>query len=129
MKTISINYDFYELPREFDSLEDFVGYLEQQKSMFIKLKQFQTNECVFPYLVAEDVKDIYLNISRMDMIKEEDATVLTRAEYDSRLKRLVAEKCIHCSHYSEACEGDNLNGHRDSISLDGACPMFDEKDE
>ncbi len=72
---------------------------------------------------------VYLNISKMDIISEEDATVLTRAEYDCRLKQVVAEKCVHCSRYSEDCEDDDLHGHRGMISLDGVCCMFDKIEE
>ncbi len=129
MKIVSIGYDYYELPNGIGSLEDFIKFIERQKGIFIKLKQFQTDECVFPYLVAEDVKDVYLNISKMDIISEEDATILTRVEYDCRLKKVVAEKCIHCSRYSEDCECDNLDGHRGTISLDGFCTLFDKVEE
>lgn len=129
MKILSINFDYYELPSGMDSVEQFIEHIEKQKSMFVKLKQFLVGECIFPYLVAEDVKEVYLNTTQIDVISEEDATVLTRAEYDSRLKEVVTEKCVNCSNYMGNCETDDLEGHRGMMSLDGACYMFEKLGE
>ncbi len=124
MKILSIDYDYYEYPQNINSLEEFIRLLETSNSAFIKLTQFQTENCCYPYFVKEDVSEIYLNISKMDHIQEEEVTVLTREVYDARLRKIVASKCVHCEQYSEDCEGDNLTGHRSMISLDGECSMF-----
>ncbi len=127
MKILNIDYDFFKYPDGINSIDEFIDYLEDSDSYFIKLTQLVADNCRFPYFVEEDVKELYLGIPNITKIIEVQATILPRAEYEERLKKIVAEKCVHCENYTEDCEGDNLKGHRDTITLDGDCYIFREK--
>ena len=128
MLVLHINYDYYKLPQSILSLEGFIQYANQHYSSFIPLIQYQTNNCTFPYLIAEEVKTVYVNVAKVEQICAEEATIIpTRKEYDDRLKCIVREKCMNCQHYEEDANGDNLSGHRDKLTLDGECWMYEKK--
>lgn len=127
MKVLNIDYDFYQFPDEISTIEEFVKHITENYHSFIQLVQFQTENCNFPYFIKEDTKTVYLNISQIEHISEADATVLCRLDYDSRLERVVQEKCIDCVHYDEDSNSDNLKGHRDKLSLDGECWGYEKK--
>lgn len=91
------------------------------------MMQYQTANCVFPYLIEEDVKTVYVNVAKMREICVEEATILNRETYDSRLKRVIQQKCMDCIHYEEDLEGDNAQGHRERLSLDGECWGYEKK--
>ena len=82
-----------------------------------------------PYLIKDDVKTVYLNVSKIESVNEAEIDVLSREEYDARLKEVVAEKCVDCEYYTEDTKGDNLKGHREKLSLDGECRYYKKKSE
>ena len=127
MKILEIDYDYYQIPEGMESAADFVAYANAHYSSFVKLKMFQTENCVFPYLIAEETMEIYLNIGEMEKIKEVDATILTKAEYEARLPQVVQSKCLTCAYYEEDLDGDNMKGHRSKLSLDGECWSYQKK--
>lgn len=128
MKVLDLDYSYYYYPQGIDGLDEFVEYANKHYDSFIKLKCFETEKCVFPYLISDHTKDIYVNVASLGKISEVEVTVLSASEYDARLKQVVAEKCIDCVHYKEETEGDNLKGHRDRISLDGECWGYEKKE-
>ena len=124
MKLLEIDYDCYQFPQGITSLSDFAKMLNENYQSFIPLVQYQTENCVFPYFVAEDTKTVYINIAEIEKVSETEATILPRWEYDSRLRKIVKEKCTDCVHYEE---GDNLEGHREKMSLNGECNWYTKK--
>ena len=50
------------------------------------MTRFETEKCAFPYFVAEDVKDVYVNVAAMGKITEEEATILDRVTYNKHLE-------------------------------------------
>lgn len=127
MKILEIDFDLYQFPKQISSLEEFMQYATKNYNSFIPMVQYQTENCVFPYLIEEDVKTVYLNVAKMDKICVEDATVLCREEYNARLEKVIKQKCVSCEYYEEDCEGDNIQGHGDMISLDGECLRYEKK--
>lgn len=127
MKVLEIDFEYYYYPEGISCIEDFIAYANAHYSSFIALTRFETHDCFYPYLVEEDTKEYYVNISFIGKIREADATILSRAEYDARLGQVVKNKCVNCTHYEENLEGDNLTGHRDKLSLDGECWMFEKR--
>ena len=121
MKVLEIDYDYYYYPNDISCLDEFVSYANENYNSFIKMKKFDTNNCVFPYFISEETKDIYLNIAKIETIGEVDVTILCKLDYDARLEQVVTKKCLDCIHYEDDMEGDNLKGHRDKLSLDGEC--------
>lgn len=126
MKVLRIDYEYYQYPEGIDSFSDFLQYLNENYAKFIPFVHFLEDNCIQPYFVQEDVRTVYLNISRINAVSEAEVTVLSRKEYDERLKKVVASKCVGCAKYEEDSQGDNLKGHRDHISLDGECIFYEK---
>lgn len=125
MKLLKIDYNYYCYPSGIDSLEELQKYLNANHASFIRLTTYKEEECVFPYLVKEGTDTVLLNISNISSVQEVDATILSRKEYDERLRHVVMERCVNCENYEDhSNDGDNLRGHRSNISLDGACFLF-----
>ena len=128
MKVITTDgYPRYKYPDGIESLEDFISMINSNRQPFIRMQQFDEDNCVYPFLVEEDVKIGYVNFMRISEIHEEEVTLLSRDEYDLRLEKCVRGKCIECVHYREDC-ADLLHGHRNMICLDGTCHGFMKKD-
>ena len=128
MLVLKIDYDYYKLPQTISTIEAFLSYVNEHYHTFIPLIQYQTANCAFPYLIEEETKTVYVNVAGMEQIYAEEATIIsTRKEYDDRLKHVVHEKCIHCKHYEEDACGDNLSGHRDKLTLDGECWLYEKE--
>lgn len=129
MKGIRINYgDFYEFPEGITSIDEFVGYINEHYHSFIKLKEFLTNNCCEPYFIESEWEWKYLNVAEIRYVRECEMHFLSKEEYESRLAEVVLQKCINCKHYEEDFLGDNLEGHRTMISLDGECSGFERKE-
>lgn len=118
-------------PDGINSIDDFIEYVNDNITSFIPMTELVTKDCVYPYLVEEDTMVRYINMSLVKSILEDDVEILSRFEYDERLKDLQEEICIHCMNYSENLDpdADNLEGHRDEMRLDGFCPNFQPIDD
>ncbi|MCH5190978.1 MAG: hypothetical protein J1F23_02305 [Oscillospiraceae bacterium] len=128
MIVLKIDYDYYKFPQTISTVEAFISYVNEHYHTFIPLIQYQTVNCAFPYLIEEESKTVYVNVAGMEQIYTEEATVIpTRKEYDDRLKRIIQEKCKSCKHYEEDADGDDLSGHRDKLTLDGECWMYEKE--
>lgn len=128
MKVIKIGYDYYKYPEGMDDVASFCQSLNDGK-LFRPMTLYLRDNCVFPYLVEEDTKEIHINFSCVGAFYEEEATVLSREEYDHRLKLLMKEICVNCADYVENPLGDNMSGHRDKMCLDGNCDHFVPKEK
>ena len=126
MKVLNVGYTRYMYPRDVNSLEAFVALVNGREQSFMPLQQFDEERCVFPFLIVEDCKTVYVNCMNVSEIFEEEATLLNRAEYERRLEACVQETCVSCAHYQEDLD-DNLHGHRAKLCLDGTCGWFDRK--
>lgn len=127
MKILDIDYDYYYYPQDISCIDDFIEYANGHYNYFIKLTRFETENCTFPYFISEETKEVYVNIATIGKITEAEVTVLSRRDYDVRLEQVVKNKCIDCVHYEEDTVGDNLQGHREKISLDGECWAYEKK--
>lgn len=120
---------YCEYPDGINSIETFVKYMNENYNSFIKLVRYKLDNCVEPYFIAEEKETVYLNVSSLVSVSEFECTVLPKEEYERRLQAVVSEKCVHCQNYVECEDGDNLMNHRDTISLDGKCCMFEPKED
>lgn len=121
MKVLSTNYSKYKYPENITSLSDFVDFINQNENKFIRMELFDEENCVFPFLVAEDTKTEYVNFSNVPYIFEEEATILCRTDYDKRLNECIEARCTSCEHYEEDILSDNDSGYKGRLSLDGTC--------
>jgi len=129
MKILEIDYDYYYYPDNITCIKDFIDSVNERYNSFIELTQFETENCVFPYLIKEDTTQVYINVANLNKIQEVEATVLCRSDYEAQLTQVVKNKCIDCINYEEDLEEDNLKGHRDKLSLDGNCSWYQKKDD
>ena len=127
MKILEIDYGYYYYPQNISCMDDFIKHVNSNYNSFIKLTHLEMENCVFPYFIMEETKEVYVNVATMNKIMETEITVLPRLDYDIRLEQGVKKKCIDCVHYKEDAEGDNLKGHREKISLDGECWEYEKK--
>ena len=126
-KILEIDYDYYYYPDGITCVEEFIEYCNDHFQSFIELTRLETENCVFPYFIREDVKRVFLNISTMEKVAETEVTVMCRLNYDTLLSIAVNNKCKDCVNYEEDTEGDNMKGHRDKLTLDGECWAYHKK--
>ena len=70
MKAISIGFNYYEYPEGIASLEEFVQFLKDNYYSFIKLKQWQTDKCCYPYFIESEYEWVYLNVAQLREVSE-----------------------------------------------------------
>lgn len=129
MKLLLLDGCYYAYPEGISDLDSFAAYANAHYHQFVELVYYSTDNCVEPYFIAEDVKKSYVNIARTATIEEADGTVLSRAEYASRLAQVVQRKCLDCVNYRDHSDGDNLTGHWDQLSLDGKCWRYEKAED
>ena len=129
MKSLFIDHNYYKFPDEIQTIEQFAKYLNDNYNSFIKLTEYRDENCCEPYYIAEETEEKYLNISAIDFFCEKEITVLSKDEYDNRLRKVISEKCVHCVHYIDDFPEENLDNHRGNINLDGYCWRFEKKSE
>ena len=134
MKKINValidNVQYCKFPKGINNITEFIEFLNENYHSFIELEFLIEEGCVAPFYIEEDLKieKQYWNPSNIRLVKEAEASILRRWEYEEKLKKVVSEKCVDCVHYQEDAEGDNLKGHREKISLDGECWGYEKKD-
>lgn len=129
MKILELDYGYYYYPQGINCIEEFVNYLNENYNSFFELTLLNTENCCYPYFIEEEVSKVYRNVSNIGEIREVEATVLSRLDYDVRLEQVVKEKCINCVNYEEGKECDNLRGHREKLTLDGECWGYEKKSD
>jgi len=124
------NIQYCKFPKGINNITEFIEFLNENYHSFIELEFLIEEGCVAPFYIEEDLKieKQYWNPSNIRLVKEAEASILRRWEYEEKLKKVVSEKCVDCVHYQEDSEGDNLKGHREKISLDGECWGYEKKD-
>ena len=134
MKKINValidNVQYCKFPKGINNITEFIVFLNENYHSFIELEFLIEEGSVAPFYIEEDLKieKQYWNPSNIRLVKEAEASILRRWEYEEKLKKVVSEKCVDCVHYQEDAEGDNLKGHREKISLDGECWGYEKKD-
>lgn len=128
MKVLAIDYAYFKYPENIGSVDEFAKYLNNNYNSFIKLTEYCDENCVEPYFIESETKEVYVNPSRIKAFSEHDITLLSKDEYGKRLEKTVKEKCANCQHYKEHLE-DNLKGHWGKISLDGECVFYEPIEE
>ncbi|MBQ7828267.1 MAG: hypothetical protein IJ386_08390, partial [Clostridia bacterium] len=100
IKLLEVGYEYYRYPEGVSDIEGFVALAAENYHGFVKMEMFDTENCNFPYLIKEEASERYVNIAKMTYFREVTATVLTKDEYDLRLKEIVQSKCTGCVSYT-----------------------------
>jgi hypothetical protein len=86
MQVLTINEcDRYYYPEGITSLKEFIEHANAHYHSLIPLDMLVTENCVHPYYIEEDKKRIYINISNMSSISEDEISLLSKSEYEKRL--------------------------------------------
>ncbi len=123
------NVQYCKFPDGINNVEDFIGFLNKNYHSFVELEFLIEKGCVAPFFIEEDLifEKQYWNPSNIRLIKQAEANILRRYEYEEKLKKVIADKCVHCVHYSEdTCEQD-LRSHIEHIDLNGECYGYEKK--
>lgn len=123
------NVQYCKFPNGINKIENFIGFLNENYHSFVELEFFIEEGCVAPFYIEEDLKieKQYWNPSNIRLVKEAEISILPRWEYEEKLKKVIAEKCVHCVNYSEdTCEQD-LKSHIEHIDLNGECYGYEKK--
>ena len=126
MKLLNIDYNYCYYPENISSLEELCTYLSENYNSFMQLEVLSTENCVEPYFIGEDSEKTLINIGKIRKIKEIEAYVLSRDEYDKRLKKVIDSVCVNCANFEN---DDTPNTHREKICLDGKCWGFEKKSD
>ena len=123
------NIQYCKFPGGIQNIQEFVAFLNQNYHSFVELEFLMEEGCVAPFYIEEDLKTEiqYWNPSSIRLVKEAEVSILPRLEYEERLKKVIAEKCIHCVNYSEDTCDQDFRSHIEHIDLNGECFGYEKK--
>lgn len=128
MKALTISYGdyscLYYFPEGMDGIEDWTDYINSCEEQFVPLQVLFERDTVFPYFIDENCETQYINLAAIKTYHETEIEVMPRDEYERRLTECINAICTECVYYEDDPDGDNLEGHRDEMRLDGFCPRF-----
>ena len=123
------NVQYCKFPNGINNIKDFIEFLNGNYHSFVELEFLIEEGCVAPFYIEEGLKTEkqYWNPSNIRLVKAVEVFILRRWEYEEKLKKVIAEKCVHCVNYSEdVCEQD-LKSHIEHIDLNGECYGYEKK--
>ncbi len=124
----NVNYCIF--PEGINNIKAFALYLNKNYHSFVELEFLIDEGCFAPFYIEQELKTEkqYWNPANIRLVKETEVTILRRFEYEEKLRKVIAEKCVHCVHYSEdVCEQD-LKSHIEHIDLNGECYGYEKAD-
>ena len=127
MKILKIDSEHYAFPEGIKTVEEFVEFVNNSSQKFIEMTMYSDMNCVAPYFIEEDKRVVYVNFGQVTWIEEVDGKVMLRVEYERRLREVIREKCVTCDHFKG--DPDNLDGHYDTLRLDGYCWRYENTSE
>ena len=65
MKVLAIDYAYFKYPDNIGSVDEFAKYLNNNYNSFIKLTEYCDENCVEPYFIESETKEVYVNPSRI----------------------------------------------------------------
>lgn len=122
------NMQYCKFPDGINNISEFIKFVNENYHSLIELEMLLEEGCVAPFFI-EDLKTEkqYWNPSTFRFVKEAEVSILKRSEYEEKLKKVIAEKCVHCVNYSEdTCEED-FKSHIEHIDLNSECWSFEKK--
>lgn len=127
MKVLSINGDFYLYPANVKSIDEFALFLESYNNKFLKMRKLFENNCVNPYYIFEEIREVQLSIGSIDEFFEEEVVILNRDEYEKMLGNVMNKLCKRCEE-KENCLKSEKQEYREKLCLDCTCYEFCEEE-
>lgn len=122
MRLLQIDHLYYTYPDGIETLEDFISFVNNAGTKFIKMTELPEDHCVAPYFIREDAKTVYINFAGVSRIEEISGKIMLRIEYERKLKEVIKTKCHDCVNFGG--DFDDLTGHCDTLSLTGDCCLY-----
>lgn len=116
MKTFYYKANIYEMPEE-KPRQIFIE--EIKENPIVALRLYKEDHCMAPYFIKEETQTVLLEIDEPERIIETEAVLLSKEEYDRKLRKQVIEKCAGCLRYDN--DSNNLTGNDTELTLDGMC--------
>ena len=127
IKLLQLDSNYYRFPEGINTADEFAEYANNSGQKFVKLTLYSGEHSVEPYFIEEDKRTIWVNLSQITYIEEIDGEVLSRIDYERRLRQVVRQKCLDCVYFQG--DPDNLDGHYERLCLDGRCWSYEKRDE
>ncbi len=124
---ISAFSENYLYPNGINSIEEFKDFLENYNDKFLPLRRLFETNCVSPYYILEEIKEVYVSVSLIDEFFEQEVVVLDRNQYEKMLENIKKKLCENCEE-KEECLGSKREEYREKICLDGTCDEFCEEE-
>ncbi len=124
-KIVKIDYLYYSYPEGITNIDELADFFNRSTVRFFKMTRLEQEHCVAPYFIEEESTVVYLNPACYHTFEEVEATVLSRKEYEERLREVVRTKCASCVNF---VDNDDLSGHYEKLRLDGFCWSYSEKE-
>ena len=118
----------YLYPNGVNSVEEFKSFLENYESKFLPLRRLFEKNCVSPYYILEEIKEVFVSVAHIDEFFEQEVVVLDREQYEKMLENIKNNLCASCEDRGE-CLSSKREVYREKICLDGTCDEFCEEDE
>ena len=119
--------EYYLLPENFKSFEDFAQFITSKASHKLKLTKLTETKCMAPYFTYEAQIVETITLSSDNPIFKTRVFLLSKAEYHEKLVSVIKKMCLDCENFIDDGDYENLNGHHEEISLDGVCLKKREK--
>lgn len=127
MKVLNIDGEYFLYPNGINSVDEFSVLLDTYNHKFIKIRKLFEKNCVSPYYIFEEIKEIHLSVSNINEFVEEEVVILNRDEYEKLLNNVKNKLCSRCEE-REDCFANQKEEYRESLCLDGTCFGFCEED-
>ena len=127
IKLLQLDSNYYRFPEGIKTADEFAEYANSSGQKFVKLTLYSGEHSVEPYFIEEDKRAIWVNLSQITYIEEIDGEVLSRIDYERRLREVVRRKCLDCVNFQG--DPDNLDGHYERLCLDGRCWSYEKRDD
>ena len=127
IQLIQLDSNYYRFPEGIKTADEFAEYANSSGQKFVKLTLYSGEHSMEPYFIEEDKRTIWVNLSQITYIEEIDGEVLSRIDYERRLREVVRQKCLDCVNFQG--DPDNLDGHYERLCLDGKCWSYEKRGE
>ena len=98
-KLLQLDSNYYRFPEGIKTADEFAQFANNSSQKFVKLTMYSEEHCMEPYFIEEDKRTVWVNLSQITYIEEIDGEVLSRTDYECRLRQVVREKCLDCVNF------------------------------
>lgn len=124
MKLLAFFYDnqYYLLPEGYPTVDDLADAVTDGLGE-LTLTRLNDTKCMAPYFSDKAPEAVRITLDPEKPLFPCEAELMTQAEYNDRLRKVVTAFCPGCRNF----EGDaeDLTGHHEEISLDSVCFIRD----